>query len=110
MSQHYFHTHRHGEPITVVLGWDRPLGQYFLLVERREPFPGQEDYLHVDLPQPGATAPGLEQFRARLDELDIQVPPAMFEEVERDGANNVGNRLVVYGPDGDFCGGTRHAA
>ena len=39
MSQHYFSTKHHGEAITVLLGWDRPLGHYFMVVERDDPKP-----------------------------------------------------------------------
>src|SRR3546814_16825554 len=33
MSRHYFGTFHKGSPITVVLGWDRPMDYFFLVIE-----------------------------------------------------------------------------
>ena len=34
MSQHYFNTQQAGTPVKVLLGWDRPLGHYFMVIEK----------------------------------------------------------------------------
>lgn len=34
MSQHYFETRYRNQPVTVIIGWDRPLGHFFMFVER----------------------------------------------------------------------------
>lgn len=104
MSQHYFHTTRQGEAITVLLGWDRPLGHFFLVVERQDPRPGQDDYLYLNLEEPGAFDLELDHFKAKLDELGIAVPCAMFEQVTLDRERRIGNRMVTYGADGSFDG------
>jgi hypothetical protein len=109
MSQHYFNTEHQGEPITVVLGWDRPLGHYFMLVERREPAPEQDDYLYINLDHADAFELELDDYRAKLEELGIKVPEVMFDEVERDCIQRVGNRQVVYDQDGRFQGATANA-
>jgi hypothetical protein len=100
MSQHYFNTVHQGEPVTVVLGWDRPLGHFFMVVERREPAPDQDDYLYINLDEPGAFDLGLDHFKAKLSELGIEVPQTMFEQVAIDGEMRAGNRVVVYAADG----------
>jgi hypothetical protein len=33
MSQHLYRTTREGQPISVLLGWDRPIGHYFMVIE-----------------------------------------------------------------------------
>lgn len=100
MSQHYFHTVHQGDPITVLLGFDRPLGHFFMVVERREPAPGQDDYLYINLDEPDAFELDLDHFKTKLKELGIEVPMVMFEQVALDGQMQVGNRVVVYAPDG----------
>lgn len=38
MSRHYFETTYKDHPVTVFLGWDRPLGHYFLVIEKQVDF------------------------------------------------------------------------
>lgn len=102
MSQHYFHTAHAGDRITVLLGWDRPLGHFFMVIERPDPQPGQDDYLYLNLDEPDAFALDLDFFKARLDELGIQVPDSMFEQVRLDEQMRVGNRVVTHHADGTF--------
>lgn len=104
MSQHYFSTRHQGEAITVLLGWDRPLGHFFMVVERDEPRRGQSDYLYVNLDDPDAFSLPLSHFKARLAELGISVPASMFEQVALDQRLAIGNRQVVYQADGSFQG------
>lgn len=104
MSQHYFDTVHQGEPVTVLLGWDRPLGHYFMVVERQEPAPGQEDYVYINLDEPDAFELDLDHFKTKLTELGIEVPGVMFDQVTQDCLKGVGNRQVVYRRDGSFQG------
>lgn len=101
MSQHYFSTQHNGEAITVLLGWDRPLGHFFLVVERDDPAFDQDDYLYVNLDEPGAFELPLAFFRQKLVEMGIEVPSQMFEQVQLDSDGHVGNRRVVYQADGN---------
>ena len=96
MSQHYFNAVHRGDPITVLLGWD-PLDHFFMIVERREPAPGQDDYLFIS-----TGAPTLDDLRVTLKTLCIPVPRVMFEQVEHDRRNGLGSRVVVYAADGSF--------
>jgi hypothetical protein len=102
MSQHYFSTEHNGEAITVLLGWDRPLGHFFMVIERDDPKPGQDDYLYVNLDEPGAFELPLEFFREKLQQLGICVPGEMFEQVATDQVLAIGNRRVVYQASGCF--------
>ena len=47
---------------------------------------------------------GLSYFRSKLAALGVTVPETMFTQVLRDKALNIGNRYVVYRPDGTFEG------
>lgn len=102
MSQHYFHTEHAGDRITVLLGWDRPLGHYFMVIERPNPRPGQDDYLYVNLDEPDAFELDLDFFKAKLEQLGIKVPDSMFEQVHLDERMGVGNRVVTHQIDGTF--------
>lgn len=96
MSQHIFKTTRAGEPISVLLGWDRPLEYFFLVVEQLSVENNDEIYLYSNLDDPGAIDCSLDYFRQKLSELGISVPDSMFIEAESDRKHNVGNRLVEH--------------
>lgn len=106
MSQHYFNTSTpDGRPVTVLLGWDRPLGQYFLVVELEQD--GEEvndEYLYSNLDDPQAWRQPLEYYREKLEQLGIQVPASMLQEAYWDQEFNVGNRQVWHRADGTFEG------
>ncbi|CAD5366608.1 conserved hypothetical protein [Rubrivivax sp. A210] len=107
MSQHYFRTRLQGEPVTVVLGWSRPLHQFFLIVERPEPKPGQDDYVYIDQDDSRRDLP---HFAAKLEELGIEVPRAMFEQVQLDPVTTGFDRVVSYQLDGGFTSAALHTA
>jgi len=96
MSQHYFETTRAGAPVTVLLGWDRPMQCYFLTVEDPQcivySYLGEKDAFRHDL----------EYYLEKLNELKIDVPLTMFEQASYDGMFNEGNRRLVYEADGSF--------
>ena len=103
MSQHHLETTRRGEPITVTLGWDRPLQGYFMLIESDEAdvyiYSNFED---LDLVVHGGFASSLEYFINKMRELGVTVPARMLTEVAADGELNVGNREVAYNAEGDI--------
>jgi hypothetical protein len=103
VSQHYFYTQHRGHPVAVVMGWDRPTGRFFLMVERPEPLPDHEDYVFFSEGEPS-----LQDLRASLDVLGIPVPADMFIEVERDCIHGVGSRVVVYDCDDQIQSATAH--
>lgn len=100
MSQHYFQTFDlQGVSVLVLAGWDRPLGQFFLVVEDAD---NKEDdaapiYSNLEDPNVGAKKMvGLDYFRQKLKELHINVPGEMLEAVEQDRINNAGNRVIDW--------------
>lgn len=109
MSRHYFETTYKDHPVTVLLGWDRALGHYFLVIEKQVDFvdpdvTGFDDqYLYSNLYESNPFGLSLEHFKAVLHRLKITVPANMFTEVQRDSWNNVGNRDITYQAEGSFA-------
>jgi hypothetical protein len=108
MSQHYFQTEHKGLPVTVQLGWDRPLQQFYMVIEhgqsaQRESGDEDDSYLYSNLGDPQAIGcKDLDYFAEKLNDLGITVPDSMIREVWRDAGFNVGNRQVTYEKDGTF--------
>lgn len=112
MSQHFFNTTHEGQPIQVLLGWDRPLGHFFLVIEKlpadqtAEAGNDEEDeddgYLYSNLNDDSPFGYDLDYYKAKLKELGITVPQTMFEQILADQAHKVGNRQVWYEADGTF--------
>jgi len=105
MSQHHFATMLQGRPVEVLMGWDRPLQGFFMLVSRGDAGDDEDEYLYCNLDDHalvrcGGLPAAMDHFVVQLRKLGIEVPPAMLAEVERDAVVNAGNRFVVYGADG----------
>ena len=99
MSQHIFNTSHEGQPVTIMMGWDRPLQGYFLVVMTDDE--AQERYIYSNLKDPVLTGcnglpESIEYFCEKLTELGIEVPAEMLEGVEMDGIFNVGNKIAHY--------------
>lgn len=101
MSQHYFHTALQGEPITVLMGWDRPLSRFFLVVERQSPGPGQDDYIYLSDMDPAAERHMPSDYARKLEQLGINLPASVLEQVTKDWMTFGANRIVTH----DGCGG-----
>lgn len=101
MSQHVFESQHQGKPISILMGWDRPLQGFFMVIE----VDGSEDYLYTNLDDPklapfhGLPA-SLDHFIKKLSELGLVIPARMVQEIQDDAFANVGNRYVRYAPDG----------
>lgn len=114
MSQHTFNTTTSsGSRVQVLMGWDRPLQQFFLVVEelsspeRQDRGDGQEDdecpYLYSNLSDVDSMGmQDLDFFCEKLRGLGIAIPDLMVKEIELDKFNNVGNRYVAYNGDGSI--------
>lgn len=112
MSQHLYPATHQGEPVSVLIGYDRPLKGFFLVIERTAPSPviadlptddeDEEDpYLYSNLSdmgliQWGGLPPTLDHFMLKLQELGIPALPNVIAELHADQANNTGNRTVRY--------------
>lgn len=103
MSQHVYPSTYKGQPVTIMMGWDRPCQGYFLSVELVE----AEGFVYSNLDDPkliyfGGLPDSLTPFSEKLDELGLSVPQAMIEQIELDAAANVGNRFVMYDEGGNM--------
>lgn len=99
MSQHRFTVKHADHSIFVMAGWDRPLKQLFLLVEKE---PNAAEGSEEVAPTVVLFDNGLRGMKdvaaigSQLASLGISVPEKLLAEVELDRLNNVGNRMVVY--------------
>ncbi|MBK6616507.1 hypothetical protein [Ottowia sp.] len=102
-----------GRVVSVLMGFDRPLQGFFLVIEDDAPPPavraGQEEdedeYVYSNLNDEAlerwmGLPPTMDHFVAKLSELGIAVPQLMIDEVLKDKEGNVGNRHVSYDMDG----------
>lgn len=119
MSQHLFSTTHNGECITVMMGWDRPMQGYFLIIERDldlgdeamnldDPDLENEDdncqddfdlYVYCNLYDPclkGGITKDFGYYYEKLKELNIEVPTELLENVYQDAGENAGNKFVNY--------------
>ena len=122
MSQHIFKTTYEGYPVTVMMGWDRPLQDYFLTITMEPTMEsssvnemcgcGHKCWDNTGLDQPqivydsgiddASKGEGLDYYKTTLLELGIEVPSVMFKHVHHDLGFNVGNRICKYATDGSF--------
>jgi hypothetical protein len=103
MSQHIFHTQYKNDQITVLMGWDRPLQGYFMVIQKK--VNKTDDFIYSNLDDPhlaesGGFASTIEPFVKKLNELGIEVPLEMFDLVKLDGVFNAGNKQVFYSAEG----------
>src|SRR3546814_19078122 len=108
MSQHYFETHHKGFPITVMLGWDRPLRYFFMTIRKPAELLDSamkvedEDFLYSNLHEEDPFGHGLDYYRADLGHFHIDLPSSMFTEFQKDSARNLRNRVHTPAPAGSF--------
>jgi hypothetical protein len=76
MSQHYFDTTWGSQLISILMGWDRPLQGYFMVIES----PENDEPLWCNLSHEPSHPDILE----------------MIQEILEDGAKNVGNKQVRH--------------
>lgn len=105
MSQHVLKTQHDGRPVKVLMGWDRPLQGFFMVIERMDPrapdvnMPdddGEESYLYCNLDHEDSHPITLTPFLKVLSDLGIKVPDAMIKDVRCDGVDNMGNKCVDW--------------
>ena len=103
MSQHLFRTEHRGQSVTILMGFDRPLQGYFMVIELDDA--DEDTWLYSNLEDPAlirymGLPPTLEPFLERLAALGLQVPAAMVDEIRADGRSGVGNRYVQWNAQG----------
>lgn len=100
MSRHHLRTIRDGSPLLVVIGYDRPLNEFFLQLWDDGPGADAEEPAYSSLDDPAADWRDIATVVHRLEELDVQVPRSMIDAVVADGVRRAGNRIVEHAPDG----------
>lgn len=103
MSQHYYDTQTSsGRNVQVLMGWDRPLQQFFLVVEDMDQSDEEQDpHLYSNLDDAGSLGlTDLGYFLNKLKELGITIPERMVNEIQADCCMNMGNRQVGYNKNG----------
>ena len=106
MSQHYFSTSHQDRPVTVVIGYDRPVRGFFCFVERDDADDEEFVYYNLDDPKLSGTmgmAKSLKYFEKRLSDLGLAVPQSLFVQAELDQRGNVGNRCAWHQANGTFA-------
>ena len=103
MSQHYYPTFYQERPILITIGWDRPLGYFFMTIEDEgKRGRGEEDYIiysNLDEKKDIMAYPtSLHHYQSILKKLDIHFPAHTLHEVYSDALENVGNKTVWYSP------------
>jgi hypothetical protein len=95
MSQHLATATLDGRPVEIVAGFDRRLGDYFLQV-----FDEENDMLYMSLQEPLLDWTDIATLRAKVAELSLQLPAQLIDEVESDGLQRAGNRVVRHPANG----------
>jgi hypothetical protein len=101
MSRHFFDCEMRCA-VRVRLGYDRPLNEYFLQVERigADPGQGHSPFLYASIEDPFNSGDDLDYYREKLEKLGLSVPDGLFQAVEEDSARGVGNRCAQHFADG----------
>jgi hypothetical protein len=104
MSQHKIELDYRGKTVEVLIGWDRPLQGYFLVVDWLDADTDEPIYSNLNDPAFDANhgvAPSLEMLMKRLIAMDIDLPATVIGNVLMDGVRNIGNCEVKYSKDGE---------
>lgn len=104
MSQHRYSTMHEKRPVCVLVGWDKPLQGFFLVIEYEDSM--DDEYLYSNLEDLSLVAfcglpPTFDHFSKKLQEFGIDLPGVMLQELEMDKRSNTGNRTVVYDMSGE---------
>ncbi len=100
MSRHHLRQVRAGSPLLVVMGYDRPLNEFFLQLWDDGSGGDAEEPAYSSLDEPAADWRDIATVVRRLAELDVPVPHSMIDAVVADGVQRAGNRIVEHALDG----------
>ncbi len=99
MSQHYYVTTHQGRPVRVLMGWDRPLQGYFMVIANMDATADEPEFLYSNLDDtdlPKAQPDNLDPFLERLRTFGIELPHSMISIAFLDGEFNTGNRSIDH--------------
>ncbi len=100
MSRHHLRTTRGAGPVLVVMGYDRPLNEFFLQLWDDDPEAEADEPAYSSLDEPTADWRDIATVVRRLEELDVAVPRSMIDAVVADSIYRAGNRIVEHALDG----------
>jgi hypothetical protein len=101
MSQRVLKTTYHGRPVNVLMGWDRPLSYYFMVIEYADAADELEDPVYSNLDDEHAGLEGeLSYFETVARRLGILIPQAMLARLQVDQVVDRGNAHSVFDVSG----------
>ncbi|MFZ5507535.1 MAG: hypothetical protein ACOY7P_18770 [Pseudomonadota bacterium] len=100
MSRHHLRTARGASPVLVVMGYDRPLNEFFLQLWDDGPEAEADEPAYSSLDEPAADWRDIATVVQRLVDLGVAVPRPMIDAVVADSIRRAGNRIVEHTLDG----------
>lgn len=91
MSQHFYSKTIGDIKYTVQLGWDKPLQQFYCVIESSQ---DEDDPFYSNLLEPNN--PPLQHYVDLCSSIGIDLPSQMIEEVISDSKTNAVNRQVQW--------------
>ena len=100
MSRHHLRTTRGASPVLVVMGYDRPMNEFFLQLWDDGLEAEADEPAYSSLDEPAADWRNIATVVQRLEELDVAAPRSMIDAVVADCVHRAGNRIVEHTLDG----------
>lgn len=103
MSRHYFDTEYKTLPVQVILGYDRPLDEFFMQVKHLDMKNVEDEdlpFVYATIDDPEHDPLDLDYCRRKLVELGITIPETMYAAVQDDGRKRMGNFEAMHFADG----------
>jgi hypothetical protein len=100
MSRHHLRTVRGTSPLLVVMGYDRPLNEFFLQLWDDGLEAEADEPAYSSLDEPEADWRDIATVVRRLAELAVPVPRSMIDAVVADSVRRAGNRIVEHTLEG----------
>jgi uncharacterized protein (DUF924 family) len=103
MSQHFLNTNG----LHILMGWDRPLQYYFLLIQSDAQAAEESDvYLYSNLDDSNSETYALLDYVEILERMGARPHDNMLNEILADAKANTGNKCVYWDAEGNRRTGT----
>ena len=102
MSQHILTVCVEGAEISILAGWDRVCRTFFLDVSKLEPDGEPDEEICLYSSSNVNHGVSIDDMKRELEKLGVNVHESLFEQLEQDCRNNIGNRYAVHAADGSF--------
>ena len=97
MSRHYFYTQYQDTPVQILMGFDRALGHYFLVIESMIHEMDEPIYSNLfEEKKEHAFPTEIDFFIDKLSELGLSVPVEMIDEITADARFNFSNKDIYH--------------